>query len=117
MRVRQKPLEPWVIVATDGSMETAHCTCMAGHGECCNHVAAVLFALETGARICKEATVTDVPAYWMLPPSDKFETPDKGIKNMDFQSALKNENFQVMNRCTAILRNKQRQTYRLMRTR
>ncbi|KAL3854679.1 hypothetical protein ACJMK2_013938 [Sinanodonta woodiana] len=54
MRVREKPLEPWVIVATDGSVETAHCTCMAGLGECCTHVAAICFALETGARICKE---------------------------------------------------------------
>ncbi|KAL3889770.1 hypothetical protein ACJMK2_002098 [Sinanodonta woodiana] len=86
MQVKEKPLEPWVIVAIDGSVETAHCTCMAGLGECCNHVAAVLFALETGARICKEATVTDVPAYWMLPPSAKFETPYKRIKDMDFHN-------------------------------
>ncbi|KAL3842711.1 hypothetical protein ACJMK2_020699 [Sinanodonta woodiana] len=57
---REKPLEPWVIVATDGSVETAHCT-----------------------------TVTDVPAYWMLSPSPKFETSYKPIKDMDFQSALK----------------------------
>ncbi|KAL3886388.1 hypothetical protein ACJMK2_026386 [Sinanodonta woodiana] len=77
-----------VFVATDGSVETAHFTCMAGLGECCNHVAAVLFALETGAKICKEATATDIPAYWMLPPSAKFETPYKRIKDMDFQSAL-----------------------------
>ncbi|KAL3854701.1 hypothetical protein ACJMK2_013959 [Sinanodonta woodiana] len=73
MRVREKPLEPWVIVATDGSVETAHCTCMAGLGECCTH----------------EATVTDVPAYWMFPPSATFETPYKQIKDMDFHDSEK----------------------------
>ncbi|KAL3877551.1 hypothetical protein ACJMK2_035248 [Sinanodonta woodiana] len=64
VRVRDKPLEPWVIFVTDGSVETAHCTCMAG----------------------LEVTLTDLPAYWMLTPSTKFETPYKRIKDMDFHN-------------------------------
>lgn len=89
MRIREKPLEPWVILRSDGSVDSAHCTCMAGLGECCSHVGAVLFALETGTRIRKEVSVTDVPAYWMFPTSTKFDTPYMRVRDMDLQSAAK----------------------------
>lgn len=89
MRIREKLLQPWVIVQANGTIESAHCTCMAGLDECCSHIAAVLFALETSARIRKEATVTDSPAYWMYPSSEKLDAPYKRIRDMDFQSAVK----------------------------
>lgn len=42
---------------------------MAGIAESCTHVAAVLFYIEAAVQIQKKKTVTDVPAYWMLPAS------------------------------------------------
>ena len=45
MRVNDTPLEPWLIIADDGVVQSAHCTCMAGLSEGCSHIAAVLFAI------------------------------------------------------------------------
>ncbi|XP_013382110.1 uncharacterized protein LOC106152913 [Lingula anatina] len=89
LRIREKPLEPWVIIKGEGSIECAHCTCMAGLGESCSHIAAMLFALETWTRIRKETTVTDVPAYWMAPSSSNLKDPFHRIVDMDLQSATK----------------------------
>ncbi|XP_013401791.1 uncharacterized protein LOC106167536 [Lingula anatina] len=68
MRIREKPLEPWIIISS-GGINSAHCTCMAGLGEACSHISAVLFAVEAWTKVRKEASVTDVPAYWMMPSS------------------------------------------------
>ena len=38
-------LKPWVMIKTDGIILGAHCNCMAGFGECCSHVSALLFKL------------------------------------------------------------------------
>ena len=89
MRVNDKPLEAWVIVSSGGTVQSSHCTCMAGLGEGCSHIAAVLFALEHGSRVSKEASVTDVPAYWLFPTAAKFSTPFQRICDMDFRSASK----------------------------
>lgn len=95
MRINEKPLQPWVIVSSDGSIESAHCTCMAGLGECCSHTAAVLFALETAARLRGEATVTDTSAYWKFPSATRFDSPYVRIKDMDLQSANKKRKTMV----------------------
>ena len=72
MKIHDKPLEPWLIVSDDGSVQSAHCTCMAGL------ITAVLFALENGTRIAKEASVTG-----------KFASPIQLIRVMNFTSASK----------------------------
>lgn len=70
----EPPLLVWVLVDDDGSIETAHCTCVAGASEVCSHVGAVLFALEyitiymrtttilrtTFERMCNCARTTDL---------------------------------------------------------
>lgn len=76
-------------MASDGSVNSAHCTCMAGLDECCSHVAAMLFILESASRAKQEASVTDVPAYWMFPTAAKLDAPYKRIRDMDFQSAAR----------------------------
>eukprot|EP00794_Sanderia_malayensis_P007585 gene7585-8425_t len=44
--------QPWVCVEKQtGSIYCAHCTCMAGLGETCSHIAAVLFKLEMAVNI------------------------------------------------------------------
>ena len=75
MRIREKPLDTWVIMRPDGSVDSAHCTCMAGLDECCSHVAAVLFTLESATKARSEASVTDAPAYWMCPTGARLDVP------------------------------------------
>ena len=89
MRVNDKPLDPWLLISGDGTVQSAHCTCMAGLSEGCSHIAAVLFAMENGTRITQEAPVTDVPAYWLFPTPAKFASPFQKIREMNFQSASK----------------------------
>ena len=67
MRLREKPLRPWVIAGKDGVVKAAHCTCLVGLGEDCSHVAALLFCIDATVRIRDSKTVTENPAYWMLP--------------------------------------------------
>ncbi|KAK2177411.1 hypothetical protein NP493_600g04041 [Ridgeia piscesae] len=51
MRIHDNPLEPWLIVSDDGSVQSAPCTCMAGLSEGCSHIAAVLFATARKKRL------------------------------------------------------------------
>ena len=97
MRINEKPVQTWVIVSTDGSVDSAHCTFMAGLGECCSHAAAVLFALETAARLRGELSVTDSSAYWKFPSATRFDNPYVRIKDMDLQSANKKRKTMEMN--------------------
>ena len=44
-KLNDPKLKPWVMIKTDGIILGAHCNCMAGFGECCSHVSALLFKL------------------------------------------------------------------------
>ena len=50
-RLSATTLRPLVAVEKIGSVLCAHCNCMAGLGEACSHIAAVLFACKQG-RVC-----------------------------------------------------------------
>ena len=54
---------------------------MAGLGECCSHVAATLFYMETVARIANGKTCTSLPCSWLKPP-----VSNKEISKIDFTS-------------------------------
>ena len=49
------PLKVWVGCKSNGEVVAAHCTCMAGIGEACSHIAAVLFAAEANTQVKKTA--------------------------------------------------------------
>ena len=49
--VSQTPLKPRLAVRKSGSVECGHCTCMAGLGETCSHISALLYWLETAVRV------------------------------------------------------------------
>lgn len=83
MRPREKPLTPWVIAKENGKIVTAHCNCVAGHGETCSHVASVLWAIESGVRLRESLTVTQKKAYWVIPTSVK-EVPYARVRDIDF---------------------------------
>lgn len=66
-----------------GEVCCAHCTCMAGLGEACTHVAAVLFFLEAKVRITGQPTCTEQSCQWILPAFQK-EIPYLPITDIDF---------------------------------
>lgn len=50
-RLNDSPHTPWVAINVNiSNVITAHCTCMAGLGESCSHVAALLFKIEAAVR-------------------------------------------------------------------
>jgi len=42
-----------------------HCNCMAGAGEACSHIAALLYTVMTGVRIKQETAVTSQRCQWL----------------------------------------------------
>ena len=76
----------WIISETTGEICCAHCTCMAGLGEVCTHVAAVLFFLETKVRINGTSTCTQQKCQWVVPTFQK-SIPYLPVKEIDFTSA------------------------------
>ena len=57
----------------DGAVCCGHCTCMAGLGEACSHVAALLFAVDCRNRMESEVTCTSVLCEWKKPPSKRVD--------------------------------------------
>ena len=49
-RLSLPPLKVWLAVKQSGEVLCAHCSCMAGLGEACSHVAAVLFTAEANTQ-------------------------------------------------------------------
>ncbi|XP_060581209.1 uncharacterized protein LOC132737860 [Ruditapes philippinarum] len=87
-RMNDTPLTPWAIVRIDGFVESAHCNCMAGLGEVCSHIGALLFWVEATHRANANLTVTQKKAYWPVPSYvDKVQYLE--VKDIDFSSAEK----------------------------
>ena len=85
-RLSQPPVSCWLIINGNGSVSSCHCTCMAGLRESCSHFAAVMFLIEASVRIREKKTVTQEPAYWLLPtPVKTIEY--KPISKIDFTSS------------------------------
>ena len=69
--ITETPLKPWIIIQTHGAVE---CGRMAGLGESCSHVAAILFWMETALRIRSDVSCTSIPSTW-LPMSMSHVNP------------------------------------------
>ena len=79
----------WTITEHNGTVLFAHCVgCMAGQGECCSHIASVLFYIEAWNRINEKLTCTPVKCTWLLPTAVK-EIAYAPIADIDFRSAKK----------------------------
>ncbi|KAL3884911.1 hypothetical protein ACJMK2_025010 [Sinanodonta woodiana] len=72
-RLNAKPLEPWMIASPQGTVLSAHCTCMAGLVESCSHVAALLFYIEEMQKYRERVSVTGKLAYWKKPSKKSVE--------------------------------------------
>ena len=71
MRLREKPLTPWIIAKDNGKIVTSHCNCVTGHGEKCSHVASVLWAIELGVHLRESLMVTKKRPIGSSPPQLK----------------------------------------------
>ena len=78
----------WVIATKNGAILSAHCDCMAGLGECCSHVASVLFYVEVWNRIKGKLACTDKKCEWIMPQFVE-NVPYAEVKDINFTSASK----------------------------
>jgi len=79
----------WVVIHIDnGWILTANCTCMAGLGSSCSHVAALLFKLEAAAhfKLNNEVTCTSKLCAWK---GTKKHVDPAPIKNINFKRSKK----------------------------
>ena len=70
-RINDTPHKLWVCLAKkSGKILKAHCTCMAGIGQTCNHVAAALFRIEAAVRMgLTNPSCTTTACEWL--PNNK----------------------------------------------
>lgn len=92
MRMSAEPLKAWLILDNDGAIKTGHCTCMAGAGECCSHVAAIAFVLEFTRQKPETLAVTDRLSQWTVPTLSRKIEP-KPMKNVNWGNAIKTKAF------------------------
>ena len=73
----------WLIIEKKtAKIRSAHCTCMAGMSQTCNHVAAAMFRIEAGVRYgLTNPACTSLPSVWL--PNRKTVSWKK-VKDMDF---------------------------------
>lgn len=83
MKLNEPPLHPWVAVNRDGSVQVAHCNCMAGMGEACSHVSATLFHLLAQAEMKRSVSVTSQKCKWSGVQSITKIEPKRG-KDIQF---------------------------------
>ena len=84
-RLSETPLKCWIVTEESGEVCCAHCNCMAGLGETCTHIAAILFYLEAAHRFVEVKTCTQGACEWNVPTLKTVEyLPTKLI---DFTSA------------------------------
>ena len=82
------PLNPWVIIKNSGTVVCGHCTCMAGLGETCSHIGALLYWIEYAVRKQDEGSCTSRANKWMEPRTTK-QVPYLQLDTIDFTSSEK----------------------------
>lgn len=90
MRMSEPPRTGWLIIDAQCAIQSAHCTCMAGAGEVCSHVAAMAFYIcfdENWASSC-----TDRLCVWNAPSSKKVVSPKK-MKDVYWGDRIKTQTF------------------------
>ena len=82
----KSPLKPWVIIRNNGTVEVAHCTCMAGLAETCSRVGAILHWVETAVRIRNDTPCTSQENKWLM-PAPVQDIPCLQLKDIDFSAS------------------------------
>ena len=91
------PLKVWVAVKQSGEVLSAHCSCMAGLGEGCSHVAAVHFTAEANTQTKQQFSSTSLPCSW-LPTSFQFVNFSK-VAEMDFKTPTMKRKLSLLTGC------------------
>ena len=86
-RLSAPPLRAWVAIKQTGEVMCAHCTCMAGIGEACSHIAALLFTAEANTQAKQQFASTSLPCSW-IPPSYRSVNFSE-MSNLDFTTPNK----------------------------
>ena len=60
-------LKPWVIIRTNGTVEAAHCTSMAGSAVTCSYIGAIHHWVVTAAFIHNDTPCTSLEDKWLMP--------------------------------------------------
>ena len=60
-------LKPWVIIRTNGTVEAAHCTCVAGSAVTCSYIGAIHHWVVTAALIHNDTPCTSLEDKWLMP--------------------------------------------------
>ena len=66
-----------------GTVEVAHCTCMAGSAETCSHIGVILHWVETAVHIRNDTPCTSLEDKWLM-PSPVQDIPHLHSKDIDF---------------------------------
>ena len=78
------PLKPWVVINQAGVVLCAHCSCMAGCGEACSHIASLLFTVEANTQMKQQFSCTSLPCSWL--PSSFRSVSFSEIRKIDFST-------------------------------
>ncbi|KAH7955507.1 hypothetical protein HPB52_001065 [Rhipicephalus sanguineus] len=84
--LNRQPVDSWALCKCDGKVVAAHCTCMAGNGDACSDVAALLFYVEYGVCVRQERSCTDSANSWLPMHIRKLDVRPN-IAEMDFTSS------------------------------
>lgn len=100
MRVRETDLSPRIAVNLETStVQFSHCTCIAGLGETCSHVGAVLFCLMFATMKQDEEnnkSVTKKLAYWLLPaPTSNALPPIRLVDTNYTKTRLRKRSYET----------------------
>lgn len=92
-RVSEQPHTPWVAInIASTNVINAHCTCMAGLGESCTHIGALLFKIEAAVRAgFTRRACTEEACQWNNDFKEKV-TPAE-ISKINFYQSSSVENF------------------------
>ena len=77
-------VKPWFTAENGGVVICAHCTCMAGLGEVCSHISALLFAVEANTHMQSNLSCTSRLCSWLPPSTASVEYAP--IADIDFTS-------------------------------
>ena len=87
------PLKVWIASYSSGEVVCAHCTCMAGIGEACTHIAAIPFTADGNTQIKSQFSCTSLPCSWL--PSSFQKVLYAEISQIDFTTPRKKRKFSL----------------------
>ncbi|XP_065677301.1 uncharacterized protein LOC136092710 [Hydra vulgaris] len=97
-RINDEEYESWVCLNKNGSIFTAECNCVAGYGESCKHIFALLLFVEEHVRLGDNVTCTSVKQKWGTKTQKrKLHEPDifQNISIKKVKSSLENSNLKL----------------------